>query len=49
MTISFGFAREVPDRVFMFDDGQHTEVGRPQEVLDKPTQLRTKAILSGVL
>lgn len=49
MTISFDFAREVADRVFMFDDGQLTEVGRSQEVLDKPTQPRTKAFLFGVL
>lgn len=49
MTISFGFAREVADRLVMFDVGQIVEAGRPQEVFDAPTQPRTKAFLSNVL
>ena len=44
-----GFAREVADRVAMFDDGQIVEIGTPQQVFDNPTQARTKAFLSKVL
>jgi polar amino acid transport system ATP-binding protein len=44
-----GFAREVADRVVMFDDGQIVESGLPTEVFDTPVQPRTKAFLSKVL
>lgn len=44
-----GFAREVADRVAMFDDGQIVEIGVPQQVFDHPMQARTKAFLSKVL
>jgi polar amino acid transport system ATP-binding protein len=44
-----GFAREVADRVAMFDDGQIVEIGTPREIFDSPTQARTKAFLSKVL
>lgn len=44
-----GFAREVADRVIMFDDGQIVEAGLPTEVFDTPVQPRTKAFLSKVL
>lgn len=44
-----GFAREVADRVAMFDDGQIVEIGVPQQVFDRPMQARTKAFLSKVL
>lgn len=44
-----GFAREVADRVAMFDDGQIVEIGSPQQVFDNPTQVRTKTFLSKVL
>jgi len=44
-----GFAREVADRVAMFDDGQIVEIGDPQQVFDNPTQTRTKTFLSKVL
>jgi polar amino acid transport system ATP-binding protein len=44
-----GFAREVADRVVMFDDGQVVEIGVPQQVFDAPTQPRTQAFLSKVL
>ncbi len=44
-----GFAREVADRVAMFDDGQIVEIGTPRQVFDNPTQARTKAFLSKVL
>jgi polar amino acid transport system ATP-binding protein len=44
-----GFAREVADRVAMFDDGQIVEIGDPQQVFDTPTQARTKTFLSKVL
>jgi polar amino acid transport system ATP-binding protein len=44
-----GFAREVADRVAMFDDGQIVESGSPGEVFDHPRQPRTQAFLSAVL
>ncbi|MHB1088869.1 MAG: amino acid ABC transporter ATP-binding protein [Acidimicrobiales bacterium] len=44
-----GFAREVADRVAMFDDGQIIEIGEPRQVFDAPTQERTKSFLSKVL
>ncbi|HUY42348.1 MAG TPA: amino acid ABC transporter ATP-binding protein [Acidimicrobiales bacterium] len=44
-----GFAREVADRVAMFDDGQIVEIGLPQQVFDSPVQARTQAFLSKVL
>lgn len=44
-----GFAREIADRVVMFDGGQIVEAGRPKAVFDTPTQPRTVAFLSRVL
>ncbi|MBW4078130.1 MAG: amino acid ABC transporter ATP-binding protein [Acidobacteria bacterium] len=44
-----GFAREVADRVAMFDDGQIVEIGTPQQLFDTPSQARTKSFLSKVL
>lgn len=44
-----GFAREVADRVAMFDDGQIVEIGTPEQVFDTPTQDRTRTFLSKVL
>jgi polar amino acid transport system ATP-binding protein len=44
-----GFAREVADRVAMFDDGQIVEIGVPPQIFDNPMQARTKAFLSKVL
>ena len=48
VTHEMGFAREVADRVIMFDDGQVVEQGPPSQILDAPTQDRTKSFLGAV-
>ena len=42
------FAREVADRILMFDDGQVVESGPPSQVLDDPTKERTRSFLGAV-
>jgi len=49
VTHEIGFAREVADTVVFMDDGRIVEQGRPADVLDHPTQERTRAFLSKVL
>jgi ABC-type polar amino acid transport system ATPase subunit len=44
-----GFAREVAHRVVFMDGGRVGEVGRPEEVFERPRHDRTKAFLSKVL
>jgi polar amino acid transport system ATP-binding protein len=44
-----GFARGVGDRVVMMDAGRVVEVGRPNELLDRPREERTQAFMSKVL
>ncbi|MBV9065100.1 MAG: amino acid ABC transporter permease/ATP-binding protein [Methylobacteriaceae bacterium] len=39
------FAREVADRIVFIDEGQIIEQGTPKEVLDRPTQERTRRFL----
>ena len=39
------FAREVADRIVFMDEGQIVEQGTPAEVLDRPTQERTRRFL----
>ena len=48
VTHEMGFAREVADRVVMFDDGQILESGPPAQILDDPTEERTKSFLGAV-
>ncbi len=48
VTHEMRFAKEVADRVIMFDDGQVVEQGPPSQVLDAPTHDRTKAFLGAV-
>jgi polar amino acid transport system ATP-binding protein len=48
VTHEMGFAREVADRLVMFDNGQVLESGRPADVLDNPQEERTKAFLGAV-
>jgi polar amino acid transport system ATP-binding protein len=43
-----GFAKEVADRVVMFDDGQILEEGAPSELLRNPQHQRTKDFLGAV-
>jgi polar amino acid transport system ATP-binding protein len=49
VTHEIGFAREVGDRVIFMDDGVIVEQGPPAQVLDNPTQERTKRFLGLVL
>ncbi|MBO0610037.1 ectoine/hydroxyectoine ABC transporter ATP-binding protein EhuA [Myceligenerans salitolerans] len=48
VTHEMGFAREMADRVLMFDGGQIIESGPPAEVLGSPQHERTKAFLGAV-
>jgi polar amino acid transport system ATP-binding protein len=48
VTHEMGFAREVADRVLMFDSGQIIEEGRPADLLGDPQHDRTKAFLGAV-
>jgi polar amino acid transport system ATP-binding protein len=48
VTHEMGFAREVADRVVMFDQGQIVEEGAPSEILRAPQEQRTKDFLGAV-
>lgn len=48
VTHEMRFAREVADRILMFDDGQVVESGPPSQVLDDPTKERTRSFLGAV-
>jgi polar amino acid transport system ATP-binding protein len=48
VTHEMGFAREVADRVVMFDEGQVVESGPPSQVLDDPQEERTRTFLGAV-
>ncbi|WP_345360538.1 amino acid ABC transporter ATP-binding protein [Actinoallomurus liliacearum] len=49
VTHEIGFAREVADRVVFMDGGVIVESGPPAQVLDAPSNPRTRAFLSRVL
>ena len=44
-----GFAREVADRLIMFDQGMIVEEGPPEQIFDDPQNDRTKLFLSQIL
>jgi ABC-type polar amino acid transport system ATPase subunit len=48
-THEMGFCREVADRVLFLDEGHIIEQGPPEQVLENPTQERTRAFLARVL
>jgi polar amino acid transport system ATP-binding protein len=48
VTHEMGFAREVADRVLMFDQGQIIEAGAPADILRNPQQQRTRDFLGAV-
>ncbi len=48
VTHEMGFAREVADRVVMFDNGQILESGPPSQILDDPQEERTREFLGAV-
>ena len=49
VTHEMGFAREVADRLMMFDEGKIVEEGTPDKMFDNPQHDRTKEFLSRVL
>ena len=49
VTHEMGFAKEVADRVILFDDGQMVEENTPELFFDKPKHDRTKLFLSQIL
>ncbi|MFQ6015633.1 MAG: amino acid ABC transporter ATP-binding protein [Anaerolineae bacterium] len=44
-----GFAKEVADRMMMFDEGNIVEEGTPEQIFDSPQHDRTKLFLSQIL
>lgn len=49
VTHEMNFAREVADRIVLFDHGEIVEMGEPNEVFENPKHERTKAFLSQIL
>ena len=49
VTHELGFAKEVADRVMLFDDGLMVEENTPNEFFDNPKNDRTKLFLSQIL
>jgi polar amino acid transport system ATP-binding protein len=49
VTHEMGFARDVSDRVMMFDNGQVVEDAPPDKLFTEPDNERTRAFLSAVL
>jgi len=49
VTHEMGFAREVADRLVMFDEGNIVESGSPEEIFENPKNDRTKLFLSQIL
>ncbi len=49
VTHEMGFAREVADRIILFDQGVIIEEGTPAELFDNPKHERTKLFLSQIL
>jgi polar amino acid transport system ATP-binding protein len=48
-THEMGFAREVADRVVVFDNGDIIETGPPEEIFTSPKNDRTRMFLGRVL
>jgi polar amino acid transport system ATP-binding protein len=48
VTHEMGFAREIADRVLMFDSGRMIEEGPPNELLNDPQNERTRSFLGAV-
>lgn len=49
VTHEMNFAREVADRIILFDQGEIIEMGTPNEIFDNPKQERTKLFLSKII
>ncbi|MFI5763132.1 ectoine/hydroxyectoine ABC transporter ATP-binding protein EhuA [Streptomyces sp. NPDC051563] len=48
VTHEMGFARDISDRVFMFDHGRVLESGPPEQLFEAPEQERTRTFLGAV-
>ncbi len=49
VTHEMGFAKEVADRMMMFDEGVIVEEGTPEQIFESPKSDRTKLFLSQIL
>jgi general L-amino acid transport system ATP-binding protein len=49
VTHEMGFAREVADRMYFFDEGLIVESGTPEEIYNNPQEERTKLFLSQII
>jgi general L-amino acid transport system ATP-binding protein len=49
VTHEMGFAREVADRIVLFDEGRIIEIGTPDHFFENPQHERTKLFLSQIL
>ena len=49
VTHEMGFAREIGDRVVMFDNGRVVEEGPPNQMFSNPGEARTRSFLDAVL
>lgn len=49
VTHEMGFAKEVADRMMMFDEGIIVEEGTPAQIFDNPQRERTKLFLSQII
>ncbi|MCY4530649.1 MAG: amino acid ABC transporter ATP-binding protein [Chloroflexi bacterium] len=49
VTHEMGFAREVSNRMIMFDEGVIVEEGTPHDIFNNPQQERTKLFLSQII
>ena len=49
VTHEMGFAREVADRMAMFDEGQLVEINTPNHIFTNPTEDRTQLFLDQIL
>lgn len=49
VTHEMGFAREIADRVLMFDQGRIVEEGKPADIFTHPTHERTRSFLKAIL
>lgn len=49
VTHEMGFARQVADRLVLFDKGEVIEMAEPEEFFENPKEERTKAFLSQIL
>ncbi len=49
VTHEMGFAREVADRIVLFDEGRIIEIGTPEHFFENPQHERTRLFLSQIL